>query len=117
MITGILGKLKVLSDLQGESAITGLGNLANITRLFDINAMIPPYYMQIFIGLYIVEIIFILSGALVVIDAGEDKLRRTHDLAKNLMRGSFLYLIMALLSIIALYLLSSIALRGIGVVG
>ena len=113
MITTILGKLKDLSDLGGEAALTGLGNLSNITRLFDINSMIPPYFMQVFIGLYIVEIIFILSGALVTIDSGEDRLRRTNDLAKNLLRGSFLYLIMACIAIIALFLLSSVALRGI----
>ena len=113
MITAILGKLKVLADLGGAEALTGLGNLSNITSLFNIETMIPPYYMQIFIGLYIIEIIFILSGALVVIDAGEDKLRRTHEISRNLMRGAFLYLIVALLSIVALYLLSNIALRGV----
>ncbi|MEN9625851.1 MAG: hypothetical protein RL557_179 [archaeon] len=113
MITTILGKLKNLSDLGGEGALTGLGDLSNITRLFDINSMIPPYFMQIFIGLYIVEIIFILSGALVTIDSGEDRLRTTNDLAKNLLRGSFLYLVMAGISIIALFFLSSVALRGI----
>ncbi|MAH06825.1 hypothetical protein CMI38_01080 [Candidatus Pacearchaeota archaeon] len=113
MITGILGRLKILADLGGDSAVTGLGNLGTITRLFDITAMVPPYFMQLSIGIYIVEIIFILSGALVVIDSGEDRLRRTHDFARNLMRGSFLYLVMALISIISLFLLASVALRGI----
>jgi len=113
MITSILGRLKVLSDLGGEATISGLGNLGTLTRLFDITAMVPPYYMQLSIGLYIIEIIFILSGALVVIDAGEDRLRSTYDFSKNLMRGSFLYLIMALISILSLSLLSRVALQGI----
>ena len=113
MITGILGRLKILADLGGDSAVTGLGNLGTITRLFDITAMVPPYFMQLSIGIYIVEIIYILSGALVVIDSGEDKLRRTHDFARNLIRGSFLYLVMALISIVSLFLLASVALRGI----
>ncbi len=112
MITGILGRLKALSDL-GDTSITGLGNLGTITRLFDITAMVPPYFMQISIGIYIVEIIFILSGALVIIDSGEDKLRRTYDVSRNLIKGSLLYLLMAFISIVALYLLSTIALRGI----
>ncbi|MAG02861.1 hypothetical protein CMI42_05985 [Candidatus Pacearchaeota archaeon] len=113
MITGILGRLKVLSDLGGEGALAGIGGVGNITNLFDITNMISPYFMQLSIGIYIIEVIFILTGALVVIDSGEDKLRRTSDIAKNLMRGSFLYLIMALISIISLFLLSSVALRGI----
>ncbi|MEK6871937.1 MAG: hypothetical protein AABX16_03475, partial [Nanoarchaeota archaeon] len=114
MITAILAKIKTLSALQGEAAISGLGNLSNITQLFDITAMIPPYFMQIFIGLYIIEIIFILSGALVTIDSGEDQLRSTYELSRNLLRGSFLYLLIAFISIVSLSLLASIAVRGIG---
>src|SRR3989338_5268439 len=112
MITAILSRLKTITELGGE-VITGLGNLANITQLFNIDTMIPPYFLQIFIGIYIIEIIFILSGALVVIDAGEDKLKRIHELSRNLMKGGFLYLIMTLIAIISLYLLSNIALRGV----
>ena len=113
MITGILRRLRELSDLGGDASLSGLGNLGNITTLFDITNMIPPYFMQISIGIYIIQVIFILTGALVTIDAGEDKLRRTYDISRNLLRGSFLYLLMALISVIALFLLASIALRGV----
>jgi hypothetical protein len=114
MITGILSQLKELTKGGAEGAITGLGNLGTITQLFNVENMIPPYQMQIAIGIYIIEIIFILTGALVTIDAGEDKLRNTHEIGRSLMRGSMLYLIMAFISVVALSLLASIALRGIG---
>jgi hypothetical protein len=114
MITGILGQLKELTDVGGEGAVAGLGNLGTITQLFNVENMIPPYQMQIAIGIYIIEIIFILTGALVTIDAGEDKLRNTYEIGRSLMRGSMLYLIMAFISVVALSLLASIALRGIG---
>lgn len=110
MITGILSQLRIMTKGGGDELLAGLGGFANIADLFDVTVMIPPYYLQIAIGIYIVEIIFILTGTLVTIDSGEDKLKRTHDISKNLFRGIMLYFITALVSIIALSLLSAIAL-------
>jgi len=111
MITGILGRLKGMTAATGDAALAGLGNLGNITQLFDVEKMIPPYYMQISIGVYIIQIVFILTSALVTVDAGEDRLRRTHEIGRNLMRGGMLYLIMSFIAISSLSLLASIALR------
>ncbi|MDD5191837.1 MAG: hypothetical protein PHH54_04145 [Candidatus Nanoarchaeia archaeon] len=114
MITGILGQLNAMvGEGLGETSIADFGNVLSITSLFDIVYMIPPYFMQVAIGIYIVEIIFILTGTLVVVDAGEDKLRKTHEIGRNLIRGSILYLITALISIVALSLLASVALGGL----
>ncbi|MEK6872996.1 MAG: hypothetical protein AABW90_03210 [Nanoarchaeota archaeon] len=112
MITGILSQLKILTELKGGD-ITGLGNLANITRLFNVENMISPYHMQLAIGIYIIEIIFILTGALVTIDSGEDRLRRTYEVSRSLLKGGLLYLITAFFSILALSLLASVALQGV----
>jgi hypothetical protein len=115
MITGILGQLKYMLDLGGgEDALGGFGGLGNITQLFELVNMIPPYFLQIAIGVYIVQVIFILTGTLVTIDAGEDKLRQTNVIAKNLIRGGVLYLVTALVSILAMYGLARVALGGLG---
>jgi hypothetical protein len=71
--------------------------------------MIPPYFLQIAVGIYIIEIIFILTVALVTLDAGKDPLREKYDLSKNLKTGMFLYLITALLSVAVLTLLAAFA--------
>ncbi len=113
MITGILNQLKTLTSVSAESSIAGLGNLGTITQLFNVENMIPPYQMQISIGIYIIEIIFILTSALVTIDSGEDKLGNTYEIGRSLLRGSMLYLITAFISVISLSLLASIALRGV----
>ncbi len=115
MITGILGQLKGMLAEPGGAATTiaGLGTVGNITSLFDIAKMVPPYFMQIAIGIYIMQIIFILTATLVVVDAGEDKLKQTYEISKNLIRGGILYLITAFVSIIALSLLAGIALGGL----
>jgi len=113
MITGILGQLENMVEFgQGDLALGGAGTISGITQLFKLTNMIPPYFMQIAIGVYIIQIIFILTGTLVTIDSGEDKLKRTHEISKNLIRGSVLYLLTALISILALGLLAGVALGG-----
>jgi hypothetical protein len=113
MITDILAQLKNMTESGGDAVISGLGSIGNITQLFNVSYMIPPFFLQIAIGVYIIEIIFILTGTLVTIDAGEDKLRQTYEISNNLLRGFALYLVVALLSIIALATLSGVALGGL----
>jgi uncharacterized membrane protein len=113
MITLILNKLQSIMSL-GEAGGAGinLGNISNITSIFDITKMVSPYFLQIAIGIYIIEIIFILTNTLVTVDAGEDKLKRKYDLSKNLRFGFLLYVTTALIAIIALTILAAVALSG-----
>jgi len=118
MITIILNKLQVMLELGEFTEIAGIGSLGNIVGpggLFEITKMIPPYYLQVAIGIYIIEIIFILSNTLVTVDAGEDKLRAVYEIGKNLRRGIMLYLIVSFMAILSLALLASIALGGLSV--
>jgi hypothetical protein len=111
MITAILSKLN-LSQLGGTE-ISGVGNLTAILNIFDMTKMIPPYLLQLIIGIYLIEIIFILTGTLVVIDSGEDKLEKTNKTGLNLKKGIMLYVITALMATIALFFLTSIVLGGL----
>ena len=110
MITSILSKLNVSQASDGGA---GLGNLGTIVTLFDVSQMIPPYYLQIIIGIYIIEIIFILTRTLVAVDSGEDRLQRTSQTGQNLRKGIFLYFATALIATIALFVLSSVVLGGL----
>jgi hypothetical protein len=114
MITAILEKLNLAKTTGETAAIAGLGNLDAITGLFQYTKMIPPYFLQIVVGIYIIQIIFILSGALVVIDSGEDKLEKTNKTGLNLRRGVGLYVVTAILSILSLFLLTTIVLGSLG---
>jgi hypothetical protein len=111
MITFILGNLDVMFNSFGsEGAIGGIGSLSSIMAMFKIELMIPPYFLQMAIGIYIIEIVFILTGALVVIDSGEDKLKKVYDTGKNLKIAILLYTAVALIAVLVLSLLASIAL-------
>ena len=111
MITSILTRLK-LGGL-GEAGMGAFGNFANIINIFDVTSMIPPYFLQIIIGLYLIEIVFILTRTLVTIDSGEDKLEKTNKTGKNLTSAILLYFITAFLAVVALFVLTSIVVGGL----
>ncbi|MFH1425141.1 MAG: hypothetical protein ABIG28_00210 [archaeon] len=113
MITFILNKLGDLQVEAGGTEVLGM-NLDFVSQLFGVEQMIPPYFIQASIGIYIIEIIFILTSALVTVDAGKDPLREKYELAKNLRRGILLYLATAFVSIVALSALAGVSLGGIG---
>ncbi len=115
MITFILNKLEAIFAQVGEggASISGFGDIGGLLNLFDILKMVPPYYMQIAIGIYIIQIVFILSNVLVAVDSGDDKLKRTSDTGKNLNRGILMYFIVTLGATLVLSILAGIALAGI----
>lgn len=108
MITSILDKLNI-SNI-GQAGATGVSNIQTFLNIFDLSQMIPPYYLQIIMGIYILEIIFILTTALVTVDSGEDKLERTNKTGKNFMKGMMLYLVTSLVAVLSLFLLASLVL-------
>lgn len=111
MITSILSKLE-FAELSG--ADTGFGNISQVLNIFDLTQMVPPYWLQIIIGIYLIQIIFILTSTLVTINSGEDKLEKTFRIGKNLMKGVGLYVIISFAAILGLFLLSSVVLGGLG---
>jgi len=115
MITSILGKLKLIIEggVSPETSILGGGSIGTIVEMFDISKMIPPYWLQVSVGIYIVEVIFILTITLVTIEEGEDKLGEKSSIGKNLSMGIMLYFITSLIAIIALAVLANVAISGI----
>jgi hypothetical protein len=115
MITFILNRLDfVFNSLTETGGAGGFANLDQFLDLFTIHNMIPPYFMQIAIGIYIIQVIFILTNVLVTINSGEDRLKRTHEVGKNLMRGVGIYFVITMISVIVLSILAAISLAGIG---
>lgn len=114
MITVILSKLEAMQEEAAGEVVSGLGNIAQITSIFNVTEIISPFFLQITIGIYLVEIIFILTGALITVDAGRDPLREKSELSRNIRSGILLYTLTAIISIIALAMLSAFAIGGIG---
>ena len=110
MITSILSRLDLANLAGGGGDVGGFGNIDTILNVFKIVNMIPPYFLQIAIGLYIIEIIFILTGTLVTVNSGQDRLQRTSKTGENLRRGIMLYFITAFLATFVLFILGSVVL-------
>jgi len=114
MITLILGKLQFMMDagsLSASQELAGFGSIGALTGMFNVVKMIPPYWLQIIIGIYLLEIILILTGTLVTVKSGEDRLSEKSESAKNLLTGITLYFFTAL---IATALLGALAIASIG---
>ncbi|HJX05398.1 MAG TPA: hypothetical protein VJ461_01685 [Candidatus Nanoarchaeia archaeon] len=94
MITQILGSLAIrLADLSkeaGESSVQG----SSILGLFGTG--IPTYYFQIVVGLYVVQITFILSVLINGIENGSDKLSERYIIGNNLLKTTITYVLVSL---------------------
>jgi hypothetical protein len=110
MISTILTKLGEVTS-GAEADMAGMGSLG-IDTFFKAKDMVPPYFLQIAIGIYLIEITFILTTALVVVDSGEDKLERTSKIGQNLFGGMLFYFFASLIAIISLFLLSTFVFGG-----
>lgn len=109
MITSILNTLG--SAISSGADVSSLGtNIGSILDIFNVETMIPPYFLQIAIGIYLIEVIFILTGTLVTIDSGEDKLEKTNRIGENLKKGISFYFFTALLASLALFILTTVVL-------
>ncbi len=90
MITAILGKLstnlKNFGEFQDQSQASALGG---ITQLFSDG--VPTYYFQLIVGVYVVQITFILTVIANGIENGSDKLSEKYQLGNNLIRSTILY--------------------------
>ena len=123
MITSIIGSLgPALQQATGtpgeEGAAGSFGGLGQFTELFPIDKLIPPFYFQIVVGLYLIEVVFILTILANGIDTGVDKLKEEDSLAKNLYKSAMFYIILAGLTMIVFnFLAVTISSRAVGVGG
>ena len=103
MVTTILGKLSTqLTSLQAQGTATAAQT--NIADLFGRG--IPTYYFQIIVGIYVIQIVYILTILSNGIENGADKLNEGYELGKNLTNSTLMY---AITSIIVMLLFNLIA--------
>jgi hypothetical protein len=114
MVTTILGKLTVLMGRVSGGATggaEGLGGMQSLTGLLGDG--MPTYYFQIIVGIYIVQIIYILTVLVNGIENGSDKLAERYSLGQNLLRGTILYSGLAFTVIMIFNYIAATILRGL----
>lgn len=113
MVVTIIGKLGDLVQQQTAQGSAEFGNIGVITDLFNIQDVIPGYFFQIVVGIYVVEIVYILTVLGNGIEHGADKLNEEYALGKNLRRSIFLYIIVCLLVVLLFTALANSILAGL----
>ncbi len=108
MITTIIGSLSTSlgTATGGDAAGSLLSGASGIANIFPLEKLISPYFLQIIVGLYVVEMGYVLTIHANGIENGVDKLNEEYTLGKNLFRGTVLYILIAGITIFAFNLLA-----------
>ncbi|MFW5746221.1 MAG: hypothetical protein ACOCWQ_01580 [Nanoarchaeota archaeon] len=115
MISHILSKLSgTLTQVTQSTDSGGVGVSAGSGLLNMFGEGIPTYYFQLIVGVYVVQIIYILTILVNGIESGVDPLNEKYLLGKNMLKAAGLYLLIAgsvmiLFNVIAGSILTSIA--------
>lgn len=114
MITTILGSLsqhmESLQDIGTDGAAGGI-QAAGLLEMF--NAGVPTYYFQVIVGIYVVQIIYILTVISNGIMNGSDKLNEKYELGKNMITSTLLYIFIAGIVILIFNLIAGSILSGL----
>jgi len=100
MIVGVISQLGTLLEQAAQGGTELGGNLANLTDLFNKVDTVPPYFFQVIVGLYVVQVVYILTVLANGVEFGVDKLNEQNSLGKNLLRSSLLYVIISLVVVL-----------------
>ncbi|MBN1386340.1 hypothetical protein JW968_05200 [Candidatus Woesearchaeota archaeon] len=96
MITSIIGKLRLQMTQITDEAAVGAGT--SLVQMFSEG--IPTYYFQIIVGVYVVQIIYILTVLANGIENGSDKLNEKYTVGTNLMKSTMLYCVISFIIMI-----------------
>ncbi len=114
MITTILGSLTTqMNSLSEMGTSSGAGGLSTVSLLSMFNAGVPTYYFQVIVGLYVVQIVFILTIISNGIVNGSDKLNEKYLLGKNMISSTLLYVFIGGVVILIFNLIAGSILSGL----
>ncbi len=104
MVSNILGKLGSqlgeLTEGSGTPTGAGLGGL-------EFGQGIPTFHFQIIVGIYVVQITYILTILANGIENGADKLNERHEIGKNLIRSTILYCLISAVVMVLFNIITS----------
>ena len=104
MVSNILGKLGSqlgeLTEGGGTPTGAGLGGM-------EFGQGIPTFHFQIIVGIYVVQITYILTILANGIENGADKLNERYEIGKNLIRSTFLYCLISAVVMVMFNIITS----------
>ena len=109
MVSTILTRLSAQLT-QFASGTEQTGNFGDMLSIFGIG--VPTFYFQIVVGIYIIQIAYILTILSSGIENGSDKLGERYELGKNVMNSTLLYCFIAGVVMVLFNLFASSIMRG-----
>jgi len=107
MIVTILGRLSsLLLQSSSQDQELSLGGVEALTGLFEVKNIIPVYFLQLIIGLYVVQVVIILTFLANNIESG-NKISGGYKAGKNLYASSILYFFVSLIVTLMFTLLAT----------
>ena len=88
-------------SMQGDAA----SQMGMITSFF--HASLPTYYFQVIVGLYVVQITFILSRLINTIENGPDKIQGDYSLGINLVKSTKIYVVTTFIVVLSFNIVAS----------
>jgi len=108
MISTIMIKLDALIR-QGSVDQADLGGLSGL----DFGSGISAYYFQIIVGIYVVQITWILTILSNGVENGSDSLAEQYSMGKNLTNSTILYVIISLIIMLIFNMIAAQVLAGV----
>ncbi len=109
MITTVLSNLSIQAQTIAQEGVGG--NMGNFIAIFGDG--IPTYFFQIIVGLYVVQIVFLLTILVNNIENGEDKLNERFLIGNNLTKSTLLYSFISLIVILIFNFVASLVIQAI----
>jgi len=100
IVTQMLLVLKISVDqIQGQ--LSGFGPLGTagtgiLDSFININNIIPVHVFQFIVGLYMIEVVIMLTVFMSIIKNGDEKLMRNYSVGKTLLLGLLIYTVIAI---------------------
>ncbi|MGM5482822.1 MAG: hypothetical protein ACQESF_05145 [Nanobdellota archaeon] len=104
MITNVLGKIGPALGNQGAAG--SAGGAADMTDFFGIG--IPTFHFQIIVGIYVIELIYILTVLVNGVENGSDKLKEQYLVGNNMIRGTLLYCTLSMIVVIIFNMIAEV---------
>jgi hypothetical protein len=102
MITSIIGQLH--SSLSSLESTESAGAFNGLVQMFGDG--IPSYYFQIVVGIYIVQIVYIISQTINGVSNGDDKLGEENLVGNYLVKSTLIYVIITAIVMIIFNIVS-----------
>ncbi len=114
MIVNIIVTLNTkFTDFASDpDALGAASQMQVISDIFNVQGVIPGFYFQLVVGVYVVQLTYILTVLQNNIENGTDKINEQHLLAKNLKKSILLYIAIAAIVTVVFTLLSQGILAG-----